>query len=83
MCSCGLPLHHCYGRSWLDCYFFVSRGNLTMGEIARMEAYRCFESESKDMLETAPARAVEGSATRGGREPDAPAGSIAAMGCGR
>jgi len=54
-----------------------------MGEIARMGAYRCFESESKDMLETAPARAVEGSATGGGREPDAPAGSIAAMGCGR
>jgi hypothetical protein len=50
-----------------------------MGEIPRMGAYRCFESESKDMLETAPARAVEGLTTRISREPDAGAGSIAAM----
>jgi len=51
-----------------------------MGEIARMGVYCCFESESKDMLETAPARAADGSTTRISREPDAPAGSIAAMG---
>jgi hypothetical protein len=48
-----------------------------------MEAYRCFESEAKDMLETASARTVEGSAPGRGPEPDAPARSIAAMGCGQ